>query len=239
MKRKLICSITLLATLVACGKNPALKAFVGGGMLDTQQMQMVDDSILLISGPNIRAAGHRSVTPLPAAAEKIDMKGRFLVPIPPILDERELDTPVSTMEKLLEQVDARRPVILGMPADTTEWAPHTFALLRAQRTKIAPRLSKLTEGAVLEIAKKNTKRLLDEDVRFLIGPGVDPAKEMALLASIGFDNKSLITAYFVDANLNAGSDANLDIVRGNPLTDWRNLFQLEIRIVGGQTQAAK
>ena len=96
-----------------------------------------------------------------------------------------------------------------------------LALLRAQRTKIAPQLSLMTEGPDLDIAKKNSKRMLDEEIRIIIGPGVDPQKEMAILSSIGFDNKSLMLAYFQNSNLNAGSDANIDIIKGNPLADWR------------------
>lgn len=239
MKRKILCLTALLAMLISCGIDTNLKAFIGGGMLDTTQMVMVDDSIILMAGNNIRASGHRSITPLPAAAEKIDMKGRYLIPIPATLDEKELDTAALTMEKLKDQIEVRRPVILGIPQDTTEWEPHTLALLRAQRTKLAPQLSKMAEGPGIDIARKNTKRMLDEEVRIIIGPGVDAQKEMAALAAIGFDNKSLMLAYFQNANLNAGADANIDIIKGNPLSDWHNLFQLEKRILAGQTQAAK
>ena len=54
-----------------------------------------------------------------------------------------------------------------------------------------------------------------------------------------FDNKSLMHAYFQDANLNIGSDATMDIISGNPLSDWRNLFRVESKIGAGETQVAK
>ena len=80
---------------------------------------------------------------------------------------------------------------------------------------------------------------MDEEVRIIIGPGVDAQIEMAALSAIGFDNKNLMLAYFQSANLNAGSDATMDVIRGNPLSDWRNLFQVEKRIYSNPDQAAK
>ena len=91
----------LILSFSACVTKPDGIALVGGGLLDTTQPQMliIDDSIIMVKGTFIRASGHRSITPLPASAEKIDVKGQFLIPIPTAVDESQLDVPALDMEK--------------------------------------------------------------------------------------------------------------------------------------------
>ena len=226
-------------TLVSCVTGPDGIALVAGGLLDPTTMVIVDDSIVVVNGTFVRASGHRSITPLPAAAEKINMKGKYIVPLPPFMNEKELDSPATTMEKMVDQATIRRQLIVGVPLETTQWERHIIALIRAQRTQIVPQLWKLTPGAQLETAKKNVRILIAEDIGVVVAPGTNAEAELALLAQCGMDTKQLIRAYLRISNLSSGSDANLAIVSGNPLDDWRNLFKVERRMVAGIWQAAK
>ncbi len=226
-------------TLVTCWTGPDGIALIAGRLLDSSTMVIVEDSIVLVNGTFVKASGHRSITPLPAAAEKIDMKGKYIVPLPRAIDEKELDSPANTMEKMVEQATIRRQLIVGVPLDSTEWERHIIALIRAQRTQIIPQLWKLAAGAQLDTAKRNLKILVSENIGIVVAPGPHAEAELALLAQCGMDTKQLIQAYLRIANLNAGSDANLAVVSANPLDDWRNMFKIERSMVGGKWQVAK
>ena len=231
----------LILSFSACVTKPDGIALVGGGLLDTTQPQMliIDDSIIMVKGTFIRASGHRSITPLPASAEKIDVKGKFLIPIPAAVEESQLDVPALDMEKFVEQVSIRRPLIVGIPLDSTQWERHIIALMRAQRIRVFPRLAKVKPGVELERAKKNTKILVDEDIKICIPPGPDAEAEIAMLSQVGLDNKQLVRAYLSTASLGSGSDANISVIRGNPLTNWKNMFQVERRMLAGEWQAGR
>ncbi len=231
----------LILSLSACVNKPDGIALVGGGLLDTTQPQMliIDDSIIMVKGAFIRASGHRSITPLPASAEKVDVKGKFLIPIPSPVEESQLDVPALDMQKFVEQVAVRRPLIVGVPLDSTQWERHIIALMRAQRIRVFPRLSRVKPGVELERAKKNTRILVDEDIHICIPPGPDAEAEIAVLAQVGLDNKQLVRAYLTNLSLSSGADANILVIRGNPLTNWRSMFQVERRMVAGEWQAGR
>ena len=230
-------AVFLMAGLGACTTKPDGLALVGGGLVDTTQMLLTDDSIILLRGEFVRVSGHRSVTPLPAAAEKVDMKGRVVCPMPASIDESQMDTPALTMEKFLEQVTNRRPLIVGVPIDSSTWERSILALMRAQRVVIAPQLWKIKPGPDMERAKKNTKILLDEEIRIIVFPGAAAEQEMALLSTAGLDNKQLVRAYLQNSSLAAGSNASLLVLLGNPLDSWRNLFKVERKMILGKWQA--
>jgi imidazolonepropionase-like amidohydrolase len=236
-KVNLLCApltVALLLAAVSCTTGPEGIAFVAGSLLDSSTMVIVEDSIVLVNGTFVKASGHRSITPLPAAAEKVDLKGKFLVALPSNLFEKDMDSPVTTMEKLTDQATIRRQVIVGIPLDTTTWERHIVALIRAQRTEIVPQLWRLKPGPELETGKRNVKMLISEEIPVIVAPGPSAQKEMALLAECGMDNKQLIRAYLRNANLSAGSDANLAVTPANPLDDWRNLFKQERKMIGGK-----
>ena len=228
-----------VCTFVSCMTGPDGIALVGGSLLDSSTMVIVEDSIVLVNGTFVKASGHRSITPLPAAAEKVDMKGKYIIALPPAMDEKELDSPANTMEKMVEQATIRRQLIVGVPLDTTQWERHIIALIRAQRTQIVPQLYKFAAGPQLETAKRNVKILIGEEIGMVVAPGPNAEAELSLFAQCGMETKQLIHAYLRIANLNAGSDANLAVVSANPLDDWKNMFKVERRMVGGKWQAAR
>ncbi|MBM3774855.1 MAG: amidohydrolase family protein [Acidobacteria bacterium] len=77
--------ITLLFfILLLAGCKPAAEsevtAIVGAVLIDGAGGPPISDSVVLVSGSRIRAAGPRATTPIPAGSEKIDGSEKFLVP---------------------------------------------------------------------------------------------------------------------------------------------------------------
>ncbi|MBI3667627.1 MAG: amidohydrolase family protein [Acidobacteria bacterium] len=82
-------SFVLLALLwlVGCGPSGVVPpaesapiALIGGVLLDGKGEAPVPDSIVVIEGGKIRAAGPRSLTPVPKGAERIDVSGKYVIP---------------------------------------------------------------------------------------------------------------------------------------------------------------
>jgi imidazolonepropionase-like amidohydrolase len=71
-------------SLVLAGCKPPeqsnLKAIVGAVLIDGSGGPPVSDSVVLVAGSRIRAAGSRPNVPIPAAAEKVNGAGKFVVP---------------------------------------------------------------------------------------------------------------------------------------------------------------
>ncbi|HTS31648.1 MAG TPA: amidohydrolase family protein [Bryobacteraceae bacterium] len=80
MRRRLIA----LLSLIFCGCGPAgegrLKAIIGAMLIDGAGGPPVSNSVVLVAGDHIRAAGSHSDIPIPEDADKIDGAGNFLVP---------------------------------------------------------------------------------------------------------------------------------------------------------------
>ncbi len=79
--------LRLLATalgLLLIGCKPSeesnIKAIIGAVLIDGSGNAPVSDSVVLVAGSRIRAVGPRANVPIPAAAEKINGAGKFLVP---------------------------------------------------------------------------------------------------------------------------------------------------------------
>ena len=72
----------LLLCLSACkpAEEGRAKAIIGAVLIDGAGGPPVTDSVVIVSGGLIRAAGARSNIPIPAEADKINGAGRFLVP---------------------------------------------------------------------------------------------------------------------------------------------------------------
>ena len=78
-----ICASALIALVFAGCKPPEeslQKAIIGAVLIDGTGGPPVSDSVVIVAGPRIRAIGNRANTPIPAGVEKIDGRGKFLVP---------------------------------------------------------------------------------------------------------------------------------------------------------------
>src|SRR5215468_4361361 len=76
--------ILLLFFLSGCKptEESHMKAIIGAMLLDGSGGPPVSNSVVVVAGDRIRAAGASSTVPIPALADKIDGSGRFLVPAP-------------------------------------------------------------------------------------------------------------------------------------------------------------
>ena len=75
---------TVAFLLALCGCKPSeesrMKAVIGAVLMDGAGGPPVTDSVVVVAGDRINSAGPRTATPVPAAADKIDGYGKFLVP---------------------------------------------------------------------------------------------------------------------------------------------------------------
>jgi imidazolonepropionase-like amidohydrolase len=76
--------IPVFAALLLAGCKPPeeslQQAIIGAVLIDGTGGPPVSDSVVIVAGPRIRAIGNRANTPIPAGVQKIDGRGKFLVP---------------------------------------------------------------------------------------------------------------------------------------------------------------
>jgi imidazolonepropionase-like amidohydrolase len=70
----------LLVSCTAQESTSKLKAIIGATLIDGRGGTPASDTVVVIENGRIKAAGPRATTPVPAAAEKVDGTGRFLIP---------------------------------------------------------------------------------------------------------------------------------------------------------------
>jgi imidazolonepropionase-like amidohydrolase len=73
--------LLLCCALVGCGYGPQTPAtaIVGPTLIDGSGV--IEDSVVLVEGARIRAAGPRAAVPLPKNAQNVDGRGKFVVPV--------------------------------------------------------------------------------------------------------------------------------------------------------------
>jgi imidazolonepropionase-like amidohydrolase len=77
------CIPAFAAILLAGCKPPEeslQQAIIGAVLIDGTGGPPVSDSVVIVAGSRIRAIGNRANTPIPAGVQKIDGRGKFLVP---------------------------------------------------------------------------------------------------------------------------------------------------------------
>jgi imidazolonepropionase-like amidohydrolase len=81
--RRIVLFACLALAGAGCGYAPQAPAtaIIGPTLIDGSGAPPVDDAVVLIEGSTIRAAGPRAVVPLPASAETVDGRGKFVVPL--------------------------------------------------------------------------------------------------------------------------------------------------------------
>jgi len=79
---RFLLSCCLLASLTGCKLNEEtkVKAIIGAVLIDGNGGPPITDSVVVISGSRIRAAGLRANVPIPAGSDKINGSGKFLTP---------------------------------------------------------------------------------------------------------------------------------------------------------------
>ena len=78
--RAIACLLAMLAAGCRQTGDSQVKAIIGATLFDGTGRAPVADSIVVIAGSRIRAAGERTAVPVPEAAEIVDGAGLFIVP---------------------------------------------------------------------------------------------------------------------------------------------------------------
>ena len=131
-----------------------MKAIIGAVLIDGQAGPPVSNSVVVVAGDRIRAAGAASTVPIPAEADKIDGSGKFLVPRPvdvypradaaasfpagrPASPDQARARVAKLAQSNAEQVAKARRLIeeLGYQVATPKEAREILALKGADRTK--------------------------------------------------------------------------------------------------------
>jgi imidazolonepropionase-like amidohydrolase len=266
--------LLLSISLCACKPTEEghMKAIVGAVLIDGLGGPPLSDSVVVVAGDRIREAGARSTVLIPEEADKIDGAGKFLVPAPidvypsaeaarqksrathlfkvdPAALEaaRDAGIPVighvSTQAAVRSLVDGGAVGFIGMIADTEDLDPALLSRLRDLRIFFAPAL--VSEGASLEVAKRNTKRLFSAGVPIAVASnGGDPNREPELLVETGIPSLDGIVAATRNSaaalgelsgtgTIQAGKRADLLLLSANPGEDIRNLRKVALRMSAG------
>jgi len=268
-------ALLLVASIVLCSCKPTeeshMKAVIGAVLIDGLGGPPVSDSVVVIAGERIREAGARSTVLIPEEADKIDGSGKFVVPAPldvypsaeaagkfsgahlfkvdPAALESARDSAtrvighVSTLADFRALVDGGAVGFVGMITDTEDLDPDLLSRLRNLRIFVAPAL--VSQGANLEVAKRNTKRMFSAGVPIAVASnGGDPAREPEFLAEAGIPSLDVIVAATrssADAlqqlnqtgTIQAGKRADLLLLSANPGEDIRNLRKVTLRMSAG------
>jgi imidazolonepropionase-like amidohydrolase len=257
-KHAVLAFALLAASACKAPEEGHMKVIIGAVLMDGQGGPPLTNSVVVISGNQIRAAGPASAIPIPAEADKIDGSGRFLMPalveVAPNIqgqDEgaltkaREARQPaigrIATLAEAEWLVEHGASGLVGMIRDTETLDPDFVARLRDLRITVAPALA--AGGANPEIAKRNTLRLFQAGVPIALASGVDPQREMEMLVDSGIPPLDAIVAgtrngaaALQDAQrgtVQAGKLANLLLLSAHPGEDIRNLSRVALRISGG------
>jgi imidazolonepropionase-like amidohydrolase len=220
MKLKLILTFAIAAGLTGCGSSgdSPKKALVGATLIDGTGGPAVAQSVVVIEGGTISAAGPEASTPVPDGFTKINVSGKFMVP--GLIDAHVvLD---SDAEKAASQLKAfLKAGVTAIGADTKvdSAAPRVF-----------PSLDKQAGIADLVIASNGK------------GPEATMAKiERMAKAEIG--SLQILQAATKNSgtwlgqpklgSIGAGQRADLLLLNADPVVDIKNLRQIYRVMVDG------
>lgn len=215
---KLVAGVGLL--LGGCGIVPETeyKAIIGAVLIDGHSGSPVTDSVILISGSKIRAAGPRAAVPIPAGSEMVNGAGKFVLPglidlagSPAVNDYSRYGVTyargvlgpgmarITTLAQARQLAEMGSRAAVGMIEDTEEIDPAWLGRLRDLRFVFAPQLAGLENSAdVFGRAERNTKRLASAGVAVAVAstsePGREMQKEIELLAQAGLSPMEVIAA---------------------------------------------
>lgn len=174
---------------------------------------------------------------------------RGLLPLPKEAAVTAVD--VSTLAEVEAAVRAGAKLLRGMIEDTEELDLDFAHRLRDLRVVFAPRLA-VRSGRSLEVALRNTRRLHQAGVAIAVASGSGSAentlRELQLLAEAGLTPMEILVAATRNGaqaagldgygTLESGKQANLLVLKANPLEDIRHLRSIERAMWNGEWVAA-
>jgi imidazolonepropionase-like amidohydrolase len=238
--------IALLLFLTSC--KPAEEshsvAIAGAVLIDGAGGPALTDSMVVISGGLIRAAGRRTELSVPADASVLNGAGHYIVPAPIDVSTGNVALPlVSTLAEARTVVSGGATGFIGIMRDTADPDPAFVSELRDLKIIVAPSLN--SAGDALETARKNTLRLFSAGVSIAVAGNGDPLREAQLLADAGIPPLDVIVAATRNGaralgqaeqrgTIQPGKRADLLLLTANPGEDIRNLNKVERRMQGGE-----
>jgi imidazolonepropionase-like amidohydrolase len=271
--RQLAALLLMSISLCACKPTEGhMKAIIGAVLIDGLGGPPLSDSAVVVADDRIRESGARSAVSIPEEADKVDGSAKFLIPAPidvypsaeagrtktrathlskvdPAALEAARDGGVPVIGHVSTQADVRSMVdggavgFVGMITDTEDLDPALVARLRDLRIFFAPAL--VSQGAMLPIAQRNTKRLFAAGVPIAVASnGGDPAREPELLVDAGIPPLDAIVAATRNSaaalgqlketgTIEEGKRADLVLLSANPGEDIRNLRKVVLRMSAG------
>lgn len=242
MKLRLLCLATLLLAFASCKKGePQVKAITGATLIDGSGGPPIADSVIVIDGSRIRAAGPRATTPVPSDADVVNASGRYVVP--GLIDIVTSELPeVKTLAQVEKRLDAGATAFIGIISDTRDVPATLLDRLRDKQIVFGPRLTK-SDG----FAKENTKRFADAGIPLAVATTGAMSLELKEMRSTGLTTAQLIVAVTKNGaraigktnelgTIEPGKTADLLVLAANPLDDIANLRKFERRMVAGHWQ---
>jgi imidazolonepropionase-like amidohydrolase len=239
-------AVALVFALAAC--KPAEEghaiAIAGAVLIDGAGGPPLTDSLVVVSGGRILAAGRRTELSIPADASVMDGGGRYIVPALIDVTAGGATLPrVSTLAEARSTVAGGASAFIGMIRDTTEIDPPFVSVLRDLKVVVAPEL--VAAGSGLETAKRNTRQLFAAGVPIAVAGNGDAQRECELLADAGIPPLDVVVAATGNGaralgqqgergTIQAGKRADLLLLRANPGEDARNLRKVERRMEAGE-----
>jgi imidazolonepropionase-like amidohydrolase len=236
----------LLFSLGACqpAQEDRTVAIVGAVLIDGAGGPPLTDSMVLVGGGRILAAGRRTELSIPAGANVIDGGGQYIVPLPIDVTVGGVSLPrIATLAEARSVVAGGAAAFIGMVRDTADLDPSFVSQLRDLKVVVAPSL--VAAGTALEMARRNTQRLFAAGVPIAVAGNGDPLREAELLADAGIPPLDVIVAATRNGALalgqfdrrgviQPGKQADLLLLTVNPGEDIRNLRKVTRRMVDGE-----
>jgi imidazolonepropionase-like amidohydrolase len=159
-------TVLILGLLGLCACKPPggghILAILGAILIDGNGGPPLSDSVVIVSGDRIAAAGRRANVPVPAEADKIDGSGKYLVPQPiDILAQAKPMHPASAAEARAQVsgLAAQRVPLIVLDTVPAEAADAALETARASGIPVFARISTLAE----------VRRLVDSGAAGFVG----------------------------------------------------------------------
>lgn len=108
--------------LSACGNTDIrFKVLIGATTVPAAGAHPIDDSVIVVSGKKIRSVGVRKDVPIPQNSDRIDLTGKWIVPVPGSLIGPEEAASVLVLNHAPNGVVPANPVDVEARLTNGEW----------------------------------------------------------------------------------------------------------------------
>lgn len=249
MAVKRVCLAVLAAASCGGPKLERAQVLIGATLLNSGGRAAVERSVIVVEDGRFKAVGDQPTLPIPAGTEKVDLTGRFLIPAPVEAPKEPGWTKFSTQAEFRKLVGAGAVAVQGMVVDTEALDGDLLKVAREKGMIVVPKLM-LFENSPLQrnVARRNLKAFADAGVPLAIDGTLAAHREWKLFAEAGVPAAQIIdgtTRLMARASkrgesgeIVAGYEADLYVLRCNPLQDLNCLTRVERAMENGRWVAA-